>query len=163
MAGIFIAGAVNSNTHAFYNSISNTGVRTGPATQVGSFGIAVTGSNPVVELKDNIFYNTQTTSVAATNGKTYAIGMETSVFTNFSSNFNDFFTSGANAAGFRTGGIEYGRRRNRHCDACAMEDGNPAGFRFFRGRPALRQSADRSALAVWIDHEGCRRGHYGDG
>ena len=105
VAGIFIAGAVNSNTTVYYNSISNTGVRTGPANQLGSFGIAVTGSNPVVELVNNIFYNTQTTSVAATNGKTYAIGLETSTFTNLSSDFNDFFTSGANAAGFRTGGL----------------------------------------------------------
>lgn len=104
VAGIFVAGAVNSNTHVFYNSISNTGARGATASQVGSFAIAITGSNPVVELKDNIFYNTQT-SAGGANAKSYAIGMETSTFTLLSSDFNDFFTSGANAAGFRTGGL----------------------------------------------------------
>jgi hypothetical protein len=108
VAGIFVAGAPGSNTHLLYNSVSNTGDRGAGANQTGSFAIAITGANPVVELTDNILYSTQTSSDVGTNDKTYAIGMETSTFTNFASDFNDFFTSGANAAGFRTGGLTAG-------------------------------------------------------
>jgi hypothetical protein len=105
VAGIFIAGVASSNTHAFYNSVANTGARGAVASQIGSYGIAISGTNPVVELKDNIFYNTQT-SAGGANAKSYAIGMTTTTFTNLSSNFNDFYSSGANAAGFRTGSLD---------------------------------------------------------
>ena len=107
VAGIFVAGVANSTTHLFYNSISLTGDRGVLATQVGSFGVAMTGTDPVVELKDNIFYNTQT-SGGGVNARTYAIGTASTTFANLSSDFNDFFTSGANAAGFRTGGLNPG-------------------------------------------------------
>lgn len=105
VAGVFVAGVASSNTHLFYNSISVTGDRGAVASQIGSYGVAISGTNPVVELKDNIFYNTQI-SGGGVNAKSYAIGMTSATFTNLSSNYNDFFTSGANAAGFRTGSLD---------------------------------------------------------
>jgi hypothetical protein len=105
VAGIFVAGVTGSNTHLFYNSVANTGDRGSVASQIGSYGIAISGTNPVVELKDNIFYTTQTSGGGA-NAKSYAIGMQSTTFANLSSNYNDFFASGANAAGFRTGSLD---------------------------------------------------------
>ena len=105
VAGIFVSGVTGSNTHLFYNSISVTGDRGAVASQIGSYGVAISGTNPVVELKDNIFFNTQTSGGGAA-AKSYAIGMTSTTFSNLSSNYNDFFASGANAAGFRTGSLD---------------------------------------------------------
>lgn len=105
VAGIFVAGVTGSNTKLFYNTVSNTGARGSVASQIGSYGLAISGTNPTVELKNNIFYNTQT-SAGGANAKSYSIGMTSTTFTNLDSNFNDFFTSGANAAGFRTGSLD---------------------------------------------------------
>jgi hypothetical protein len=105
VAGIFLAGVTGSNTKVYHNSISNTGARGAVASQIGSYGIAISGIDPTVELKNNIFYNTQTSGGGA-NAKSYAIGMQTTTFANLDSNFNDFFTSGANAAGFRTASLD---------------------------------------------------------
>jgi uncharacterized repeat protein (TIGR01451 family) len=105
VAGIFVAGVAGSNTHLFYNSVALTGDRGAVASQIGSYGVAISGTNPVVELKNNIFYNAQTSGGGA-NAKSYAIGMTTTTFTNLSSNYNDFVSTGANAAGFRTGSLD---------------------------------------------------------
>src|SRR5205085_272421 len=100
------AGVVSSNTKLYHNSISLTGDRGAVAAQIGSYGVAISGSNPTVELKNNIFYNTQTASSGGVNAKSYAIGTASTTFTNMDSNFNDFFTSGANASGFRTASLD---------------------------------------------------------
>ncbi|HEY0461476.1 MAG TPA: Calx-beta domain-containing protein [Pyrinomonadaceae bacterium] len=105
VAGIFVAGVPSSNTRLYYNSVSNTGARGAVASQIGSYGVAISGSNPTVELKNNIFYNTQTSGGGAA-AKSYSIGMTSTTFTNLDSNYNDFFTSGANAGGFRTGSLD---------------------------------------------------------
>jgi hypothetical protein len=104
VAGIFIVGAVGSDTRLYHNSVSLTGDRGAVANQIGSYGIAITGADPSVELKNNIFSNTQTSGGGA-NARTYAIGMVSTAFTNFNSNFNDFFASGTNASFFRTGSL----------------------------------------------------------
>lgn len=105
VAGIFVAGVTTSNTRVIYNSVANTGARGAVASQIGSYSIAISGTNPIVELKNNNFYNTQT-SGGGTNAKSYSIGMTSTTFTNLDSNFNDFFASGANAAFFRTGSLD---------------------------------------------------------
>ncbi|MEZ5425308.1 MAG: Calx-beta domain-containing protein [Pyrinomonadaceae bacterium] len=104
VAGIFVAGTTGSDTRIYHNSIALTGDRGAVANQIGSYGIAITGATPVVELKNNIFFNTQTSGGGA-NARTYAIGMVASTFANFNSDFNDFFASGANASFFRTGSL----------------------------------------------------------
>jgi hypothetical protein len=106
-AGIFVAGVTGSVSRIYYNSISMTGNRDplGSASQMPGYGIAITGVDPTVELKNNIFYTTQTASGGGVNAKAYAIGMVTTTFVNLDSNYNDFFSSGANDGGFRSGSL----------------------------------------------------------
>jgi hypothetical protein len=104
VAGIFVAGVPSSNTKLYFNSVALALDRGTVASQIGSYGVAISGSNPIVELKNNIFYNAQTSGGGA-NAKSYAIGTASSTFTNMSSDYNVFFTTGANSAGFRTGAL----------------------------------------------------------
>ncbi|MEP6944917.1 MAG: hypothetical protein ABJA02_03305, partial [Acidobacteriota bacterium] len=103
-AGIYVAGAAGSNTKLYFNSVSMTGDRGSEPNQIGSYGIAITGADPTVELKDNIFYTTQT-SGGGSSANSYAIGTVGTTFANLNSNYNDFVSIGPNAAGFRIGGL----------------------------------------------------------
>jgi trimeric autotransporter adhesin len=114
--GIFVAGVTGSDTRIYHNSVSMTGNRGTTATQMPSYGIAITGTDPTVELKNNIFYNIQEPGSGGVDAKTYAIGMVTSTFTNLNSNNNDFYTGGIQPGFFRsgslgvTGGTDYATR-----------------------------------------------------
>ncbi|MFZ1617182.1 MAG: BNR-repeat neuraminidase N-terminal domain-containing protein [Flavobacteriales bacterium] len=100
-AGIVAGGGVGSTTQVYYNSVSMTGSR-GAAT-FPSYALAIGGSNPTVDVRNNILYNTQTSSSTA---KSYAIGLAyPSPYTNLTSDQNDLFTSGAQAAFGQTGGL----------------------------------------------------------
>ena len=104
VAGIYVAGAAGSSTKLLFNSVAMTGDRGAVASQIGSYGVAITGVDPTVELKNNVLYTTQTSGGGA-NAKSYAIGMVTTTFANLDSNYNDFVSTGANAGGFRTAGL----------------------------------------------------------
>ena len=104
VSGIYVAGAVGSSTKLLFNSVAMTGDRGAVASQIGSYGVAITGVDPTVELKNNVLYTTQTSGGGA-NAKSYAIGMVTTTFANLDSNYNDFVSTGANAGGFRTAGL----------------------------------------------------------
>lgn len=119
VAGIFVAGVAGSTTRVYHNSVANTGDRGAVASQIGSFGIAITGTDPTVELKNNIFYTTQTSTGTGTDDKSFAIGMVSTTFTNLDSNRNDFWSTGANDAGFRTGGL--GAAGTDHVDLAAWQ------------------------------------------
>jgi S-layer family protein/all-beta uncharacterized protein len=98
-AGMLLGGGATSSTKVYFNSISMTG--SGPNSGP-SFAIAVGGSNPTVDLRDNIFYNIQT----PTTGSTYAIGLVYATpYTNLTSDFNDFLSSGTTAKFAVTGGL----------------------------------------------------------
>jgi hypothetical protein len=105
VAGIFVVGATGSVTRLHHNAIAMTGDRGAVAAQSPSFGIAITGVDPTVELKNNIFYTTQTSSGGGPDAKSYAIGVNSATFANLDSNYNDFFTNGANAGFFRSGSL----------------------------------------------------------
>ncbi len=91
-AGIFtICGA--GATQVYYNTVSMTGDR-GAGTTGSSLALAVMGTDPIIDIRNNILINKQTT---ASTGKSYAIGLGYSTFVNLTSNYNDLFTSGANA------------------------------------------------------------------
>jgi trimeric autotransporter adhesin len=105
LAGIFVAGAVGSDTRIYHNSVSMTGNRGTTAAQMPSYGIAITGTDPTVELKNNIFYNIQEPGSGGVDTKTYAIGMVTSTFANLNSNNNNFFTGGTQPGFFRSGSL----------------------------------------------------------
>jgi len=105
-AGIFtICGA--GATQVYYNTVSMTGDR-GTGTSASSIALAVMGTNPTIDIRNNILVNKQTT---ASTGKSYAIGLGYSTFTNLTSNNNDFFTSGANANFGVTGTLNAGTDR----------------------------------------------------
>ena len=76
-----------------------TGDRGAVATQMPSFGVAITGTDPTVELKNNIFYTTQIASGGGVNAKSYAIGMVTTTFVNLDSNYNDFLSTAQTTVG----------------------------------------------------------------
>src|SRR6185312_5769731 len=57
---------------------------------------------PIVDVRANIFYNTQTSTSSA---KMYAIGTGSTTFTNMTSNFNDFFVTGTAEFVGQTGGL----------------------------------------------------------
>jgi hypothetical protein len=65
VAGIYVIGATGSVTNLYDNSVAMTGDRGTVASQLPSFGLAITGTNPTVESKNNIFYTTQIASGAA--------------------------------------------------------------------------------------------------
>jgi hypothetical protein len=133
VAGIFVAGVTGSNTKVYDNSVSMTGDRGTVASQIGSYAIAISGTNPIVDLKGNIFFNTQTSGGGA-NAKSYALGMTTTTanMSNLMSNFNDLFTSGANASFTRTGSL----------DTSGTDQANLAAWQAASGKDPNSISAD---------------------
>ncbi len=108
VAGIFVAGVTGSNTRLLYNSISLNGSRGAVNGQNPSFGIAISGTDPTVELRNNAIVNNLTVDPAATGAaaaKSFAIGMAATTFVNLNANFNSYFSSGSQSAGFRTGSL----------------------------------------------------------
>lgn len=95
-AGIYAGGGAGSTTQIYFNSISMTG-STGRTTP--SHALAIGGSNPVVDIKNNILYNT------STGAGSYAFCTAYSTFTNLTFNYNSLFTSGANSLFAGTGSI----------------------------------------------------------
>ncbi|HEX8069048.1 MAG TPA: Calx-beta domain-containing protein [Pyrinomonadaceae bacterium] len=99
-AGIVAGGGTGSTTQVYFNSVSMTGTR-GAAT-FPSYGLAIGSGDPTVDVRDNIFFNTQTSS---STGKMYAIGTGSTTFANLTSNYNDFFVTGTSAFVGQTGGL----------------------------------------------------------
>jgi hypothetical protein len=99
-AGIMAGGGTGSTTQIYFNSVAMSGAR-GSGTGFPSYGLAINSGNPVVDVKDNIFYNTQTGGT----GKAYAIANASTTFTNMISSFNDLFVSGASTFVGQTGGL----------------------------------------------------------
>jgi uncharacterized repeat protein (TIGR01451 family) len=99
--GIIAGGGTGSTTQIYANSVSLTGTR-GAAT-FPSYGLAINSGNPIVDVQNNIFHNTQTSTGAA---KMYAIANASATFTNMTSHNNVLFVP-AGAAFFigQTGGL----------------------------------------------------------
>ncbi|MBL8123027.1 MAG: choice-of-anchor D domain-containing protein [Blastocatellia bacterium] len=100
--GIFIAGVPGSNTYLNYNSVAMTGDR-GSGAALPSYALAMSGTDPTVQLKNNIFYTTQVATGGGAGAVSYAIGTGSSTFVNLDSNFNAFYHSGT--FGYRVGGL----------------------------------------------------------
>lgn len=100
-AGIYLLGGAGSTTNVYFNSVSLTGNRGSGATNP-SVAFAIGGANPVVDVQNNIFSNTQTT---ASTGKSYAVGLAYSTYTNLLSNHNDLYVSGASGVLAVVGGM----------------------------------------------------------
>jgi len=110
VAGIFVTGVTSSDTRLYNNSISLSGDRsallTPGTTMYPSFGIAITGTDPTVELKNNILVNSQFALIGSNpNAKAYAVGTNSTTFVNLNSNYNDFISTGILDGGFRSGSL----------------------------------------------------------
>ena len=84
-AGILIGGGMQGSTGVYYNTVSLTGSGT---TASPGFGIAIGGTNPVVDLRNNIFVNKLTSN----SGTMYAIGLAYNTYSNLTSDHNNYFT-----------------------------------------------------------------------
>ena len=90
-AGIFVIDSgIDSATRIYANSISMTGTLAGG--DQGQYALAVNGNNPLLDLRDNILFDTQATGAA---NLSYAIGLGYATFTNLTSNWNDLFVPAA--------------------------------------------------------------------
>src|SRR5262249_30703983 len=104
-AGILVLGATGSTNRLYYNSVAMTGNRGTTTSQLPSYAIAITGTDPAVELKANIFYNTQDPGSGGSSAKSYAIGTASTTFANLNSDYNDFYSAGPNPGYFRGGSL----------------------------------------------------------
>lgn len=104
VAGIYVAGVAGSTTRLYSNSVMMSGDRGAVASQMPSFALAVTGADPTLVLRDNALATSQTSGGGA-GAKSYAIGMVTTTFANLDSNYNAFYSTGANAGYFRSGSL----------------------------------------------------------
>jgi Calx-beta domain/Carboxypeptidase regulatory-like domain len=100
-------GSLGSITRLYYNSVSMTGNRESNnfVNFAPSYGVAIVGNNPIVELKNNIISNSQTVSGASLGANAFAVGTSSAVFTNLDADYNLYFPSGTNARGFRSGSL----------------------------------------------------------
>ncbi len=86
-AGIFVVdGGSDSTTRLYANSVSMSGSSSGA--DQGQFALAVGGSNPLIDVRDNVLFDEQATGAA---NQGYAIGLGYATFTNLTSDRNDLF------------------------------------------------------------------------
>lgn len=98
--GIYLGGGTGSTTQVYFNSVSMTGSITGGS--YPSYAIAIGGSNPVADIRNNILYTTQATGTAIS----YAIGTAATSYTNLTSDYNVFFTTTGSLFGVgKVGGL----------------------------------------------------------
>lgn len=104
VAGIFVVGAVASVTKLYNNTISLSGNRGSEPSQYPSYGIALAGLDPIVEMKNNIM---STTQIATGGGavKTYAFGTASTTFDSLVSDNNVFYSAGVQSGGIRSGSL----------------------------------------------------------
>jgi Calx-beta domain/Carboxypeptidase regulatory-like domain len=109
--GIFVTGVTGAVNRLYYNSVSMTGDRSAlltPSTIMNpSFALSISGTDPIVELRNNIFYTTQTATTGGLDATSYAIGTNAVTFANLDSDYNDFVSTGTTQDGsFRSGSLD---------------------------------------------------------
>ncbi|HKP51475.1 MAG TPA: S-layer homology domain-containing protein [Chloroflexia bacterium] len=105
VAGIYAVPIAGSTQNIYHNSVSMTGDRGATATQYGSFGLAIGGTDQPINVINNILMNTQTQSGGGAGGRSYAIGVGYTTFANLTSNYNDLYVNGAQATLGLTGAL----------------------------------------------------------
>ncbi len=138
-AGIFLLTQAGGTQNVYYNSVSMTGDR-GPEPYPnegisGSFGLVINGGDNPVNLRNNIFYNTQTSSSQHPFTRTYVIGIGYSTFANLTSDNNVLFSSGPQSKFALTGAL-------RNDNANAAEHTSLAAFRTATGTDANSLALD---------------------
>ena len=104
--GILLGAGAGSTTNCYYNSVYLSGNRGAGATYPSSC-VALIADN-TINLKNNIFYNSQTT---ASTGKSYCISTIAFTYANLNSDNNDFYVTGASGFLGITGGLFGGNDR----------------------------------------------------
>ena len=87
--GILIGGGAGSTTQVYYNTVNMTSVPANTGANDKSYALAIGGSNPIVDIRNNILVNTQNNGT----GNDYAIGYGYSTFTNLTSDHNDYYVA----------------------------------------------------------------------
>lgn len=93
--GMFVTPAAGSTTNVYNNTVSMSGTITGGSEESYAFALNG-GTDPIVNIKNNIFVNNQNTGSA----KNYAIGFGYATFTNISSDYNDLFANQSSSLHF---------------------------------------------------------------
>lgn len=102
-AGIMIGGGTGSTTRLLYNSVSMTGTQTGG--NYPSFAMAIGGTTPTVEIRNNILLNTQSTGANSV-ALGFAYSSTTGAYAGLTSGYNDFFVgTGSTFAVGQTGSL----------------------------------------------------------
>lgn len=102
-SGIFIGGGI-VNTNIYFNSVSISGTLTGG--NQPNFALAIGGNDPPLNIRNNVFCAGSITGSAITPGLgEYAVGYGYSAFNSLVSNYNDLFTTGAEAKFAKTGSL----------------------------------------------------------
>ena len=103
-AGIILGGGTGSTTNVYYNSVSMQGTITGAtAASQTSACIAVTNSTaPTLDLRNNIFSNTQLGNTGATL-RFASIALGYSTYATLTSNYNDLYAAGAGPGTYTVG------------------------------------------------------------
>jgi uncharacterized repeat protein (TIGR02543 family) len=92
--GILAGGGAGSTTRVYFNSVSLTGNR--GFASAPSFCMAVGGTNPIVDIRNNAFYNGQ---LSGGPGDGYVYGMNSGApFSNMTSDRNDLYNTSAGFA-----------------------------------------------------------------
>ncbi len=90
--GIFVGGGAGSSTQVYHNSVNMSGAGT---RTTHSYALAIGGSDPIVDVRNNVLVNSSTTSGA---GRSYAFGTAySSSFSNMIFDHNCLYTTGAQA------------------------------------------------------------------
>ena len=98
-AGIYVMPGAGTS-EVFFNSVAMTGAR--GSTTTPSLALALDGGIPFVDVRNNILYNTQTSTGT---GRSYAIGLAGSSYGSLTSDRNVMFTSGTSARFAVVGGF----------------------------------------------------------
>lgn len=98
-AGIYAVTGLGG-LRIYHNSVALAGSRA--AAEQPSFALAINGNDLAVDVRNNILYNTQTSS---STGNSYAIGLGYGTYANLTCNHNQYFTGGANDRFSIVGGL----------------------------------------------------------
>ena len=94
-AGIYIGGAAGSTTNLYYNAVYLSGGNSGGT--LPGFGVAVSGSNPTINIKNNIIVNNSSSGSARC-----ALGFAYATYSGLTSNSNDIYATSGNLVGYNS-------------------------------------------------------------
>lgn len=145
-AGIFVGTRAGGTQNVFYNSVSLTGARTpydAGSSIEGSFGIVINGGDNPVNVRNNIFSNTQTQTLQpAETAKNYAVGIGYAAFTNLGFDNNVLYSAGGQARFGLTGTLSLGTGAVEYTDFAAFRAATNTNANSFALDPKFVSATD---------------------